>query len=275
MHFNRKKIRAKLKIANKGLDSRNNKRHEEDIVPIFNKRAYNKNIKIIKNSFDVSLSDSKENSIYKPIEEWKGVLKGQTAFILGNAPSIGKEKLSVLDECFTIGINRIFYIYDPVILFWQDKQLWDRDKAYILEQKAIKVCSRNADPRRYFLNFDVARGPFLFGNDLRTLHGVGNTMALAAQMAVVMGCSNIVLLGNDCKYGENGITDFYGKNIDHRPYTLNMCTKAMRWLRDKCPIPIYSCGDSILWEKKTLEEVVEKINPVKMTRDQYREIFLR
>jgi len=46
-------------------------------------------------------------------------LKGNPVFLLGNGPGVTKRNLSLLDDYFTIGINRIFYIYEPTILFWQ------------------------------------------------------------------------------------------------------------------------------------------------------------
>ena len=65
--------------------------------------------------------------------EWAGRMKSVHCFILGNAPSINDMDLSLLDNYFTIGINRIFYEYDPTVLIWQDLALWVYEKKKVLE----------------------------------------------------------------------------------------------------------------------------------------------
>ena len=272
MHFNREKITTpKLRISPRGKKNRNKERKvtKEDIKPVIKPKIRNNKLKITKTSKDKIQGNDKGKKKYKILSNWEGLLAGHTAFILGNAPGIEKQDLSLLDSYFTIGINRIFYIYDPTILIWQDRQVWDRDKKTVLKQKAIKVCSSVADPRHYFLNFRVKSGPFLFGANPSILHGIGNTGALAAQFAVSLGCSNIVLLGTDCKYGAKGKTDFYGKNKDHKPYTLKMCNSAMKWLKNKCPVPVYNCSGNKLWSTQKLSEVIKTINPPKLSRGKY------
>ena len=93
-------------------------------------------------------------------------------------------------------------------------------------------------------------------------------------MAVCMGCSNIVLLGTDCKYAGKK-TDFYGKNKDHKWYTLKMCYSAMKWIKKKCPIPVYSCSDIDLWERRELSSVIKEINPHLLNREHFSKNFGR
>lgn len=273
MHFNRKRvISPKLKISSAGGKKKKRVVLKEDIVPVVKPKIKNKKLKITKTSLNKKKHNDKNK--YKTLSKWKGILGGHTAFILGNAPGIEKQKLELLDPYFTIGINRIFYIYDPTILMWQDRQLWNDDKKMVLEQKAIKVCRANADPRRYFLNFKVEMGDYYFGDNPSVLHGIGNTGVLAAQFAIALGCSKIVLLGMDCKYGAKGKTDFYGKNKDHKPYTLKMCRNAMKWLKENCPVPIYNCSGNELWKTEKLSDVIKKIKPAKLSREKYRRIFV-
>lgn len=272
MHLDRKKISSsKLRVSPRGRKRKKSKISKKDIKPVVKPKIRNKKLKITKTPLRIKKYDDKKR--YKKLSKWNGVLSGHTAFILGNAPGIEKQNLKLLDPYFTIGINRIFYIYDPTILIWQDRQLWNSDKKMIVEQKAIKVCRGNADPRRYFLNFGVKMEPYRFGKDLSVLYGYGNTGVLAAQFAVLLGCSEIVLLGTDCKYGAKGKTDFYGKNNDHKPYTLKMCQGAMEWLNKNCPVPIYNCSNNKLWKKEKLSSVIKKIKPSKLSREKYRRIF--
>lgn len=266
MHLNR----SKVKIAARGGKTKKNKVVKDDISPVVKAKARKNKLKITKTPAKGKPSDKKR---YLPLLDWGGLLSGHTAFILGNAPGIEKQNLSLLDNYFTIGINRIFYIYDPTILMWQDRQVWQGDKKTLLNQKSIKICSGKADPKKYFLNFRVKTGPFRFGHDPAVLYGSGNTTALAVQFAVSLGCSNIVLMGADCKYGNNGKTDFYGKNKDHKPYTLKMCRGAMKWLKEYCPVTIYNCSGNDLWETHELSKIIKKLKPTQLNREAYRKVF--
>ena len=268
MHLNRKKIKHnKLKISARGSKKKKTKTEKNVIRYVKKLKKKNKQLKI------TSRQNKVDKNVYLPLSKWQNRLEGHTAFILGNAPGIEKQNLGLLDSYFTIGINRIFYIYDPTILMWQDKQVWTADKKTILGQKAIKVCGSKAGPRNKFLSFGGKIRPFRLGGELEVLYGTGNTTALAAQFAVALGCSNIVLLGTDCAYGDKGKTDFYGKNKDHKPYTLKMCKGAMQWLKDTCPVKIYNCSSNKLWKTQKLDQVIRKIQPQKLDRKAYRKIF--
>ena len=78
-------------------------------------------------------------------KEWGGRLAGVPCFILGNAPSLNEMNLTLLDDYFTFGINRIFYKYDPTVLMWQDLALWVQEKTKVLESRAIKYCREGSD----------------------------------------------------------------------------------------------------------------------------------
>lgn len=275
MHFNRTKISSKKRLQISPNIKKGRKKikmlGEGDIELIPRVRKRNRKVSnVAQNKITIT---KKEKAIrYKFLREWKYYLSGHPAFILGNAPSISAHNLDILKPYFTIGINRIFYIYDPTILLWQDKEVWVKDKKGVLKQRAIKVCRDEIDSKGLFANFSLSKGRFKFGSDPSRLHGRGNTGALAAQLAVAIGCSSIVLIGMDCKYSK-GKTDFYGKNTDHKPYTLRMCNRAMKWIRDKSPVPVYNCSDNGLWEKRSLEDVVEEIRPPRLNRDYFLQLF--
>lgn len=273
MHFNRKKIKQnKFKISPRGAKKKKIKIASEKkvIKSVKRSKKKNKKLKITSvsgiNSVDVKKFGDK--SKYKPIKEWKSILEGHPAFILGNSPSISKQNLDILKPYFTIGVNRILYIYTPTILIWQDIQMWNSEKSKISNNKSLRICSNASDPRNVFLNFKVKSGNFKFGNNPSILHGTGNTTALAVQLAINMGCSDIVLLGTDCKY-QSGKTDFYGKNKDHKSYTLKMCDTAMKWIRDNCPVPVHNCSMNKLWDRENLVDIINKLEPEKLSRKKY------
>ncbi len=273
MHFNRKKIKqTKLKISPRGGKKRKIKiaTKKEVIRPVKRSKKKNRKLKIHSVS-GVNPADIKKfgnKSIYKPISKWKNILEGHVAFLLGNAPSISKQNLDILKPYFTIGVNRILYIYTPTILIWQDIQMWNSEKKKIANNKSLRICNNVSDPRKAFVNFKVKSGNFKFGNNPSILHGTGNTIALAAQLAINLGCSDIVLLGTDCKY-QKGKTDFYGTNKDHKSYTLKMCDTAMRWMKNNCPIPIHNCSTNKLWPQENLVDVINKLEPKKSSRKKY------
>ena len=272
MHFNREKIsKPKLKISPRRRKNKSSKKaNKKDIKPVVKSKKKNK-LRITRSILDNFRSSDREK--YKGLKKWTGLLNGHTAFILGNSPSIIKHNLKLLNPYFTIGVNRICYIYDPTILLWQDKEIWDSCKKNIKKQKSIKICSANSDPRNIFINFKLRLGEFKFTKDLNYLYGTGNTGALAIEVAVALGCSNIVLLGTDCKYGKKGRTDFYGKNKDHKTYTLKMCNAAMKWVKQKCPVPVYNCSENKLWPTRSLNEIIKEIRPEKFNREYYLNVF--
>ncbi|MCH7764764.1 MAG: hypothetical protein IIB95_13695 [Candidatus Marinimicrobia bacterium] len=63
---------------------------------------------------------------------WTGKMKDIPVFLLGNAPSLNDVNLLLLNDYFTIGMNRIFFKYDPTILIWQDLALWIQEKKKIV-----------------------------------------------------------------------------------------------------------------------------------------------
>jgi len=273
MHFNRKKVKqSKLKISPRGGKKKKIKvaTKKNTIRPVKRSKKKNRKLKIhsISGVCDVDIKNFGNKSLYKPISEWKNILEGHTAFILGNAPSISTQNLKILKPYFTIGVNRILYLFNPTILIWQDIQMWNSEKKKIANNKSLKICNNVSDPRKVFLNFEVKTGNFKFGNNPYILHGTGNTTALAAQLAVNLGCSNIVLLGTDCKY-QNGKTDFYGNNKDHKAYTLKMCDTAMRWIKDNCPIPVYNCSYNKLWPRENIVDIINKLEPEKLSIKEY------
>lgn len=193
------------------------------------------------------------------IKEWVGRLKGTPAFILGNGPSISSEPVQLLQDYFTIGINRAFLLLDPTILMWQDIGLWNTEHQKIHNLQALKVCRDIADPRHIYYNFYLKGGPFQF--DLTRTHilcGRGSSGPLAIEFAAALGCNPIVMLGMDCKT-KNGKTDFFGINPYWKAHTLDNCVKGLEFLRDECPkqIQLINCSENDVFpERRNLRDVL-------------------
>ena len=190
-----------------------------------------------------------------------------------NSPSITNHNLSLLDDYFTIGVNRIFFIYTPTILFWQDLEMWTKHKKDLLKCNSMRVCRNISDPQNIFVNFLLGQNPPRFPETPQVLYGRGNSGILIAQLAYAFGCSSVILLGMDCKY-EKDKTNFYGKNKDHKTYTMKMCRNSMKWLKNNCPIPIYNCSNIDLWPFMTLEDAIRKSNPIPKGKKYFTNLFL-
>lgn len=163
-------------------------------------------------------------------KSWRDSLVGTPAFIIGNAPSLANIDLKPLTKHFTIGINRAFYKLDPTILMWQDPEFWYAERHRVPKLKAIKYCRDKADIQGRFYHFKLKSGRFDLPETTEALHGRGSTGPLAFQLAWILGCNPIILLGMDCCYSD-GKTDFYGKNPCHKPHTLRNCRRGLEWIK--------------------------------------------
>lgn len=207
--------------------------------------------------------------IFSDIEQWRGALRGQPVFVLGNGPSLVEHDLSLLNRCFTIGVNRVLKVFDPTILLWQDAEIY-RDFADAIKQsRAVKICRDRCDRAGLYHHFEVKSADYAFGPSPRLLSGLGCSGALAVELAVAMGAGSIVLLGMDCDYDKTGATDFYGVNVDHRAHTVPNFHLAMKWLQNNCPIPLYNCSRAPYWPRVTLNEAFEKVGPEQKSRIQW------
>jgi hypothetical protein len=207
------------------------------------------------------------NSIFKPLEKWNNFLGGASpVFILGNGPSLAYQDLSLLDNCFTIGINRILYHYEPTVIFWQDISVSRDQKDLYLKSNSIKVFRQSccAYPDERFLSFKFRSDSFnkqTFPEKptAHLLYGTGNTINICSQFAASLNPSHIILLGVDCRY-EGEKTNSYGVNKRHTKRTMLKCCEALRKIKNGCKIPIINCGWNQFWEQRELKEVLEELN---------------
>lgn len=231
-------------------------------------------------------------------KEWENILKGEPAFILGCGPSLPEKDLHLLDNFFTIGINHIFFTYDPTVLFWQDKQVWLEYSDTITDTKAIKLAPHvrikkkytesakkilqklNNGPDKNFVECKIENmrsvhpelykgrqidGFYTFSRSNADVVGSG---ALACQWAMYLGCSELILVGIDCRY-EGTQTNFYGKNDHHSYLSLTVCDRSMVWLRRNCPLPIYNCGKVKMFTHHKFKDVVVRFEHMKKDREYF------
>jgi len=211
----------------------------------------------------------------KTISNWAGKLKDVPCFLVGCGPSLSDQQVRMIDGLFSIGINSAYQKVDPTILMWQDIEFWYQVKRDLRSIQALKYCRDTSDPSGTYYHFKLSSGPFKHTSNPMSLFGRGNTGALAFELACVLGCSPIVLLGYDCQY-KGRKTDFFGTNAFHKPHTLRMCSNGLKWIHSnhtKERVEIINCSENKFFkEKYTLSEAVD------MVEDKYkytgRDLFL-
>lgn len=212
--------------------------------------------------------------------EWAGRMKDIPCFIIGNAPSLYDMELSPLYDYFTIGINRVFYKYDPTVLIWQDLALWLKEKKKVMATKAIKYCREGADTKGGFYTFKLQGKEPKLAQTPAILYGRGSSGSITYQFARSLWCDPIILIGMDCAHGQvNGetVTDFYGNNPMHRSHTIPACTKGLNFIKNNHKGKIlYNCSfTNVFPERLTIAEVIEKLPDRKYSREELEGILVR
>ena len=207
--------------------------------------------------------------------DWGGRMKDIPCFILGNAPSINKVNLSLLDNYFTVGINRIFFKYDPTILIWQDLALWVQERKRVKKTRAIKYCREGSETRGGYYTFQLRERESKLSHSTTTLYGRGSSGAIAYQFVHALKCDPIILVGMDCAY-KDGMTDFYGNNSMHRGHTLPACVKGLKFIRDNSKKrTIINCSKNKVFPKRyELEEAIALLGDKKYNREELESILL-
>jgi len=168
---------------------------------------------------------------------WNNRLQGLPAIVIGGGGSVNKYKIFLeqnYKKFITIGINRIFTPYikiDPSFLMWQDESLHQARKDLIELQKlkSIKFSRSKAGCHSvpsFNFNIDkVHKKPL----NLLELTGMGSSGHLACQIAYLLGCSPIVVLGLDGRYDKK--TDFYGDNpyYTDKDRAMKRHQKGIKW----------------------------------------------
>ena len=209
-------------------------------------------------------------------KSWYMRMKDIPCFILGNAPSLNEVNLSLLDDYFTVGINRIFFKYDPTVLIWQDLALWVQEEKRVKATKAIKYSRKGADTIGGYYNFVLEGREPIITHDITKLKGRGSSGTIAYQFVWALGCNPIILVGMDCRNAKNGDTDFYGKNAMHKRHTLPSCEKGLRFMKQNAlgRIVISCSKDKVFEERKSIEDIIETLNDKRSNRGELTRLLL-
>jgi len=216
------------------------------------------------------MGEKRRSSRMQPLHHWINSLKDIPCFLIGNGPSLRKVDLSPLEDYFTIGLNRVFLKIQPTILMWQDLSLWLKEKKAVKRTKAIKFCRLGADTRGGYYYFKLIGKEHRLTRDPSNIYGRGSSGPIGFQLAHILGCDPIFLVGMDCCYGRKGLTDFYGNNPMHRNHTIPYCKLGLKWIK-KCKHGrrVINCSNNDIFpEKMTLEEAIDLVKNKKYTREE-------
>ncbi len=201
----------------------------------------------------------------KKVGGWTDRMKGVPCFLIGCGVGLLNLDLDILKPYFTIGLNRAFYKIDPTVIVWQDLDMWLKGGKKIKKLKAIKYCrvASHTDDKggEKFYHFKLTGKDSKIPGSASLLYGRGSSGAIGYQLAYILGCDPIILVGMGCrKDKKTKYTSFYGNNPKYRPLTLKNCVKSLEWIK-KCSQgnrTVINCSKSkVFGPAIPLEEVIK------------------
>lgn len=167
---------------------------------------------------------------------------GDRCFILGNGPSLNNTDLSLLQDEYSFGMNRIYLLFDDMGFF---PSYYLAVNTLLIEQCAKDILALNLrkfiswrargylgdDPNVLFLNTDYT-GPLSFTGDMTgRIYEGGTVTFVAMQLAYYMGFREVILVGVDhsfnCGGQPNTVVVSDGKDTDH--FSTAYFPKGFRW----------------------------------------------
>jgi hypothetical protein len=149
------------------------------------------------------------------LEKFKDIHKGKDCFLIGNGPSLNKMELHLLNNYYTIGLNKIFLLFDKTNLKIDYHVCVNR---YVIEQCAREFLEMKCPSFISFKNRDVllsgsekvyflgdVHSKLKFFEDITAGISQGSTVTYAAmQIAFYLGFSRVFLIGVDHNFVQKG-----------------------------------------------------------------------
>lgn len=175
------------------------------------------------------------------LEKFRDIHKGKDCFLIGNGPSLNKMDLGLLNDYYTIGLNKIFLLFERTNLkidyhVCVNKYVIEQCTREFFEMKCpsfISYRSRNpliAGSDKVFFIGDV-HSKWTFFEDITRGISQGSTVTYAAmQIAFFMGFRRVFLIGVDHNFGSKGtphkVETMKGDDVSH--FDPNYF-KGMKW----------------------------------------------
>ena len=147
------------------------------------------------------------------IEQFRDLYKGQRCFIVGNGPSLKKMDLSVLNNEYTFGLNRIYLLFEqtgflPTFFVSVNnlviRQFWSDMEALPMPKFIEHNCRGDITPNEttYFLKY--AEEPKFYESFNNGIWHGATVTYVAMQLAYFMGFSEVYLIGVDHSFKVTG-----------------------------------------------------------------------
>jgi hypothetical protein len=156
-----------------------------------------------------------KNVLAPKLESFRNIHEGEDCFIIGNGPSLNKMDLTLLNDYYTFGLNKIFLIFDrqPLKLSYhvavnslvikQSKEVFKKLNCVSFLAMVPKWQYKIASDTSYSLG-DIV-GNSLFYKDLTMGVNKGYTVTyVAMQIAYFMGFKRVFLIGVDHNFVQQG-----------------------------------------------------------------------
>lgn len=149
------------------------------------------------------------------LEKFRDIHKGEDCFIIGNGPSLNKMDLSLLNDYYTFGLNKIFLLFERMNFKTEyhvcvNKYVIEQCSREFLEMKCPSFISyKNRTPLmegsdKVFFVGDI-HSKWRFFEDITRGLSQGSTVTYAAmQIAFFMGFRRVFLIGVDHNFGQQG-----------------------------------------------------------------------
>lgn len=152
------------------------------------------------------------------LESYRNIHQGEECFIIGNGPSLKKINMDLLNNCYTIGTNKIFLLFDKTT--WRPNYHVSIDHQ-VIDQSVLEFNELNCPS---FISYDGWKNYPLYNkkiNLIKTKWGYdfwngnldnqiseGHTVTyVALQLAAFMGFKKVYLIGIDHSYKMIGSPD--------------------------------------------------------------------
>jgi len=178
------------------------------------------------------------------LERYSNLHRGERCFILANGPSLNKVDLTLLQDEFTFGLNRIYLLFDKVNF---KPTYYVSINELVLRQfhqeinplpfpKFVNWRERNLfDPRdenTIFIRTGLRLTDTFVKDPLRPLSDGGTVTYVAIQLAFYMGFSEVILIGLDHSFQDKGVpnkTEIQSKTEDTNHFAPNYFPKGVKW----------------------------------------------
>ncbi|MGY4383037.1 hypothetical protein ACVWYN_000056 [Pedobacter sp. UYP24] len=183
----------------------------------------------------------KSDSIFRDkMKSFHNIHKGERCFIIANGPSLKKTDLSFLKNEYTIGMNRIYLLfnehfkttYHAVI----NELVIEQFKDELAELDCIKFIDwkkrdlfKNLDMNYVYISQALQDG---FSYDLtKNVYSGGTVTYVCMQLAYYMGFTEVVLIGLDHNFVDKGTPNKteVRSGDDHNHFHPDYFPKGMKW----------------------------------------------